>query len=76
LRINRQIRADRVRVIDEEGRQLGVMSIRDALDAAEKAHLDLVEVAPNAEPPVCKITTANCAMSSPRRKKRVARRSM
>jgi translation initiation factor IF-3 len=56
LRINRQIRADKVRVIDEEGRQLGVMLLREALDTAELAGLDLVEVAPGAEPPVCKIT--------------------
>jgi translation initiation factor IF-3 len=43
-------------VIDDEGRQLGVLNIRDALETAERAGLDLVEVAPSAEPPVCKIT--------------------
>lgn len=56
MRINRQIRAEKVRVIDDEGKQLGVMTLRDALEAAERVQLDLVEVAPNAEPPVCKIS--------------------
>lgn len=55
MRINRQIRAPKVRVIDEEGNQAGVITIQDALRRAEEAGLDLVEVAPNAAPPVCKI---------------------
>jgi len=55
VRANRQIRAKVVRVVDEEGRQVGVMSTRDALILAEEQGLDLVEVAPNANPPVCKI---------------------
>ncbi|OGN62019.1 MAG: translation initiation factor IF-3 [Chlamydiae bacterium RIFCSPHIGHO2_12_FULL_27_8] len=55
LRINRQIRADKVRLISEDGSQLGVVSVREALAMAEEADLDLVEIAPNAEPPVCKI---------------------
>jgi len=55
LRINSEIRARDVRVISPEGEQLGVMSIRDALDAAMERELDLVEVAPNARPPVCRI---------------------
>jgi translation initiation factor IF-3 len=44
-----------VRVIEPDGNQLGILSIQDALDAASKAGLDLVEVSPNANPPVCKI---------------------
>jgi translation initiation factor IF-3 len=44
-----------VRLIDAEGEMVGVVSLRDALMAAEDAGLDLVEVSPNAEPPVCKI---------------------
>jgi translation initiation factor IF-3 len=44
-----------VRVVDEEGQQLGVMDTRDAVRAARERGLDLVEVAPNAEPPVCRI---------------------
>jgi len=55
LRINRQIRAEEVRVIDAEGNQRGVMSVPDAIALAEEADLDLVEVSPNAKPPVCKI---------------------
>ena len=55
MRINRQIRADKVRLISEDGSQLGVVSVREALAMAEEADLDLVEIAPNAEPPVCKI---------------------
>ncbi|NLJ85556.1 MAG: translation initiation factor IF-3 [Firmicutes bacterium] len=53
--MNSEIRARDVRVISPEGEQLGVMSIRDALNAAMERELDLVEVAPNARPPVCRI---------------------
>lgn len=55
LRVNREIRAPKVRVIDKDGNQLGVMSPMQALAEAEKSGLDLVEIAPNAQPPVCKI---------------------
>jgi translation initiation factor IF-3 len=55
LRINREIRAASVRVIDMEGKQLGVISLADALTEAAKAGLDLVEVSPTAAPPVCRI---------------------
>jgi len=44
-----------VRVIDAEGEMMGVMSVRDAVVAAEESGLDLIEISPNAEPPVCKI---------------------
>ena len=53
--INDEISAKEVRVIDENGEMRGVMSLNDALNLAEKADLDLVNVSPNAEPPVCKI---------------------
>jgi translation initiation factor IF-3 len=55
LRINREIRAVSVRVIDMEGKQLGVISLADALMEAAKVGLDLVEVSPTAAPPVCRI---------------------
>lgn len=55
LRINRQIRAARVRLIDAEGKQLGVVPIREAFAIADEAGLDLIEIAPNADPPVCKV---------------------
>jgi len=54
-RINDRISAREVRLIGEKGEQLGVLSIRDALAAAEAAGIDLVEVAPDANPPVCKL---------------------
>ena len=54
--INEQIRAKEVRVIDHEGTMLGVMTRDDAIKAASDAGLDLIEVSPNAEPPVCKIS--------------------
>ncbi|MBI5101443.1 MAG: translation initiation factor IF-3 [Nitrospirae bacterium] len=55
MRVNEQIRAREIRVIDNEGAQLGLMTVRDALAAAAEKELDLVEVSPNAVPPVCKI---------------------
>ncbi len=55
LPINERIRAKEVQVIDENGEKKGVMKLNDALDLAFGKKLDLVLVAPNAEPPVCKI---------------------
>jgi len=52
--VNQRIRAPKVRVIDGTGKQLGMMSSREALEEARKAGFDLVEVAPDANPPVCK----------------------
>lgn len=53
--MNEQIRANELRVLDEHGENLGVMSRSEALRAAQDAGLDLVEVSPDANPPVCKI---------------------
>ena len=55
MRVNDLIRVPRVRLIDEKGSQAGVVTIRDALYKAEQAGLDLVEISPNVDPPVCKI---------------------
>ncbi|MBQ7898140.1 MAG: translation initiation factor IF-3 [Clostridia bacterium] len=55
LLINEQIRAEKVRVIGADGSQLGILSLKDALKSANEAGFDLVEMSPNAEPPVCKI---------------------
>ncbi len=55
LRINDQIRIRAVRVIDENGLQLGILPTEDALARARLAGLDLIEVSPTAQPPVCKI---------------------
>lgn len=54
-RVNREISARSVRLVGADGEMVGVVSLRDALLAAEDAGLDLVEIAPQAEPPVCKI---------------------
>ncbi|MCB0319338.1 MAG: translation initiation factor IF-3 [Bdellovibrionales bacterium] len=54
-RINDRIRVPEVRVIDDEGKQLGVLATSYALKLAEERDLDLVEVAPQAKPPVCKL---------------------
>ena len=55
LMINEQIRDKEVRLINAEGEQLGVMSSKEAMKLAKEANLDLVKIAPNAKPPVCKI---------------------
>ena len=55
MRINREIKSATVRVISEEGQQLGVISLDEAIAHAERVGLDLVEVSANTEPPVCKI---------------------
>jgi len=54
-RVNDRIRAPKIRVVYGEGQQLGVMSTREALDKAKSVGLDLVEIAANADPPVCRI---------------------
>ncbi|MFH4354739.1 MAG: translation initiation factor IF-3 [Neisseriaceae bacterium] len=54
-RINEEINERQVRLIDSNGQQVGVVSIEEALKAAEKANLDLVEISPTAQPPVCKV---------------------
>jgi translation initiation factor IF-3 len=55
LRVNERIRAREVRVVDEVGNQLGVMTYFDAMKAARDNGIDLVEISPNAVPPVCKL---------------------
>lgn len=53
--INEQIRDKEIRLVGENGEQLGIMSSRDALAKAKEANLDLIKIAPTAKPPVCKI---------------------
>ena len=55
-RVNEEIRAPQVRLIDQDGEMIGVMSAREALARAYDVGMDLLEISPNAEPPVCKIT--------------------
>ncbi len=57
--INEQIRDKEVRLISENGEQMGIMSARDAYKLAQEAGLDLVKIAPTAKPPVCKIIDYN-----------------
>ena len=54
-RVNEEIRVPQVRLIDQDGEMIGVMSARDALHRAYAVGLDLLEISPNADPPVCKI---------------------
>lgn len=54
-RINDEITAKEVRLVGKDGEQIGVVSIREAIETAEQSSLDLVEISPNAEPPVCKV---------------------
>lgn len=54
-RVNREIRAPQIRVIDDEGNMLGVMTVPEAIRIAEERGLDVLEVSPNSAPPTCKI---------------------
>jgi translation initiation factor IF-3 len=75
LRINNRIRARDVRLIDENGAQVGVIQLRDALIMAEERGLDLVEVAPNAIPPVCRIMDYGKFRYEQTKKEREARKN-
>lgn len=55
IRINQEIRAEQLRIIGPSGEQLGVMSLSEALKIAEEAGVDLIEISPNADPPVAKV---------------------
>jgi len=55
INVNGRIRAPQVRVIDSDGSQIGILATRDAIEKAFEKGLDLVEVSPNAKPPVCRI---------------------
>lgn len=55
MKVNREIRAPKVRVIGQAGEQIGILALYEALDRAAEAGLDLVEIVPGSNPPVCKI---------------------
>ena len=74
LRVNQAIRAKEVRVIDDTGKQVGVMATHEALRLAQERNLDLVEVAPNAQPPVCRIIDHGKFMYERTKKEREARK--
>ena len=73
-RVNQQIRISPVRVIDQEGEQVGIVPIERALELAEELGLDLVEVAPLARPPVCRIMDYGKFKYEEQRKAREARK--
>ena len=73
--MNQQIRAREVRVIGGDGEQLGIMSVPDALRVAEEQDLDLVEVAPNADPPVCRMMDYGKYLYEKQKREREARKS-
>lgn len=74
IHVNQSIRAAEVRVIDPEGNQIGIVPISKALSAAADFGLDLVEVSPNANPPVCKIMDYGRYKYEQTKKKQVAKK--
>lgn len=74
-RINTEIRAREVRVIDADGQQLGILPIRDALTLAGEKELDLVEVAPNATPPVCRLMNYGKYLYEKQKRERESRKA-
>ena len=75
FRINNQIRVPQVRLIAADGANKGVVDTRDAMDMARAAHLDLIEVAPNADPPVCRIIDYGRFIYEKEKKDRAAKKS-
>ena len=73
-RVNELITAESVRLVDEEGEMVGVVPLEEALERAVEAGLDLVEVSPNAEPPVCKIQDYGKVKYQEQKKKSEARK--
>lgn len=74
-RYNEMILSDKVRVIDEEGENLGVMYTREAIEQAAGVGLDLVEVSPNADPPVCKFLDVGKFRYEAQKKANLARKT-
>jgi translation initiation factor IF-3 len=74
-RLNHEIRVREVRLIDETGKQLGIFPTRDALGLAEERGLDLVEIAPSANPPVCRLLDYGKFMYERQRREREARKA-
>ncbi|MBX9886000.1 MAG: translation initiation factor IF-3 [Novosphingobium sp.] len=74
-RYNQLIQSPKVRVIDENGENLGVMYTREAIDQAAEVGLDLVEVSPNADPPVCKFLDVGKFRYEAQKKANLARKS-
>jgi len=75
VRVNQEIRTPTVRLIDHNGENRGVIPIETALQIAREANLDLIEIAPEATPPVCKILDLGKYMFEKNKKERLARKS-
>ena len=75
LRVNERIKAREVRLVGEKGEQLGIMPLYQALEIARKQNFDLVEVAPNAVPPVCRLLDYGKYKYEQAKKEREARKS-
>ena len=73
-RVNRQIKAKEVRLVDQDGKQIGILPLQEALRIAEERGLDLVEVAPNANPPVCKLLDYGKFLYEMKKKEKEARK--
>ncbi|MCQ2495428.1 MAG: translation initiation factor IF-3 [Lachnospiraceae bacterium] len=73
--INEQIRDKEIRLIGENGEQLGIMSAKDALVKAQEAELDLIKIAPTAKPPVCKIADYSKFLYELKRKQKEAKKN-
>ena len=73
-RVNKEIASTQVRLIDEEGENVGVVATPEALERAEEAGLDLVEISPGADPPVCKILDYGRFKYQDQKKKNEARK--
>lgn len=74
VRLNEDITVPQVRLVDQEGEQHGVVPIEQALQVAQSADLDLVEVAPQADPPVCRVMDYGKYVFEERKKKQLARK--
>ena len=74
-RVNREITALEVRLIDAEGQQVGILRTRDALERAAEEGLDLVEIVPNVEPPVCRLMDFGKFLFDQKKKRAEARKN-
>ncbi|MFZ5493093.1 MAG: translation initiation factor IF-3 [Pseudomonadota bacterium] len=75
MRVNGEITASSIRLIGPEGEQVGVVSRMQALDAADQAGLDLVEISPTADPPVCRVMDFGKFLYTESKKQQVAKRN-
>ncbi|MFZ5593471.1 MAG: translation initiation factor IF-3 [Pseudomonadota bacterium] len=74
VRLNEEIRTPQVRLIDADGKMVGVVSSREALHIAQEAELDLVEIVPNAAPPVCRVMDYGKYLFEESKKRHAARK--